>query len=322
MLVERKALLPVSPEEAFALITQPERLRRWQAVSARVDLRAGGQYRWTIVPGHVALGTFTEIEPGKRVIFGWGWEGSPELAPDASTVTITLEPVAGATLVQLVHSGLTDEQAASHLEGWTHYFERLERAATTGDAGPDEWMAAPAELNQLTSAEATLAVLQQVLRGIDAADLDKQTPCEKFTVGQLADHLLGSLGFLGVIAGIEVSDDVSRELEDRIAFVAQQVTEAWRARGLQGSVQAGPGEMPAAVAASIMSLEFLIHAWDFAIATGQSLTVSDELTSYVLGLAEQVVPGQRAGGSFAEPVAAGPDADVLQRLVAFSGRAA
>ena len=36
------ALLPVSPDEAFALITEPERLRRWQTVSAYVDLRAGG----------------------------------------------------------------------------------------------------------------------------------------------------------------------------------------------------------------------------------------------------------------------------------------
>ena len=38
----KTAVLPVPPDEAFALITQPERLRRWQTVSAYVDLRAGG----------------------------------------------------------------------------------------------------------------------------------------------------------------------------------------------------------------------------------------------------------------------------------------
>ena len=43
--------LPVSPDEAFALITEPERLRRWKAVSARVDLQAGGAYRFTVTPG-------------------------------------------------------------------------------------------------------------------------------------------------------------------------------------------------------------------------------------------------------------------------------
>ena len=36
------AELPVSPDEAFALVTEPERLRRWKTVSATVDLRAGG----------------------------------------------------------------------------------------------------------------------------------------------------------------------------------------------------------------------------------------------------------------------------------------
>src|SRR5664280_2329007 len=174
MLAEKTVLLPVSTDEAFALITEPDRLRRWKTVSARVDLRAGGTYRWTVVPGHVATGTFTEIEPGRRIVFGWGWEGSPDLGPDASTVTITLKPVESGTLVRLVHDGLTDEQVASHLEGWNHFFARLERAASNGDAGPDEWAAAPADLNPLTSAPATLAVCQDVLRRNDEGDLGGQ----------------------------------------------------------------------------------------------------------------------------------------------------
>ena len=85
----------------------------------------------------------------------------------------------------LVHESLPEDHADSVLEGWTHFFERLERAAVTGEAGPDEWAAAPAELNPLTSANATLAVLQQVLRGIGEEDLSISTPCTEFTVGQL-----------------------------------------------------------------------------------------------------------------------------------------
>ena len=64
------ALLPVSPDEAFALITDPERIRRWQTVSAYVDLRAGGSYRWVITPGFTAAGTYQEVEPGTRIVFG------------------------------------------------------------------------------------------------------------------------------------------------------------------------------------------------------------------------------------------------------------
>lgn len=333
MLAEKTALLPISTDEAFALITEPDRLRRWKTVSARVDLRAGGEYRFTVVPGHIAAGTYTEVDPGKRIVFGWGWEGSPDLGPDTSTVTITVEPVEGGTLVRLVHDGLTEEQAASHLEGWNHFFERLELAATTGDAGPDEWAAAPAELNPLTCADATLAVCQQVLRSVSDDDLEKSTPCEDFTVSKLVDHLVGSMVGLGAMAGADVAPSSSGSaesgtveagtVESHVAFVAPQALEAWNKRGLEGTVKFGEGDMPAALAANIFSLEFLIHAWDFAAATGQKVTVSDVVTHYVLELAQQVIsPQSRDGGSFAAAIDVGPDAHILERLIAFSGRVA
>lgn len=323
MLAEKTVLLPVSTDEAFALITQPDRLRRWKTVSARVDLRAGGQYRWTVVPGHVAAGTFIEIEPGRRIVFGWGWEGAPDLVPDASTVTITLEPAEGGTLVRLVHDGLTDEQVVTHLEGWNHFLARLERVASTGDAGPDEWGASPADLNQLTSADATLAVCQNVLRGIAEGDLDRPTPCSEFSIGQLVDHLIGSLVTLGGMTGAVVTPAATGTAESRVAYTAQQALEAWQRRGLEGTVKRGERDMPADLAAGILSLELLIHAWDFAVASGQEVTVSDEVSSYVLELAQQVIsPQARDGGSFADAVEVGPDVDILNRLIAFAGRSA
>jgi uncharacterized protein (TIGR03086 family) len=323
MFVEKTVLLPVSTDEAFALITEPDRLRRWKTVSARVDLRAGGKYRWTVVPGHVATGTFVEVDPGRRIVFGWGWEGATDLGPDASTVTITVEPAEGGTLVRLVHDDLTDEQAASHLRGWNHFFERLQRVASTGDAGPDEWAAVPADLNQLTSADATLAVCQNVLRAIGEDDLNRNTPCSEFTVGQLADHLIGSLVGLGSMAGAIVTPAETGAVESRVAFAAQQTLEAWQQHGLEGTVKRGEQDMPAGLAANILSLELLIHAWDFAVATGQQVTVSDEVSHYVLELARQIIsPQARQGGSFADAVDLGPDADILNRLIAFTGRTA
>ena len=322
MPVEKTALLPVSADDAFALLTEPDRLRRWQTVSARVDLRAGGTYRWTVVPGHAAAGTYLEVEPGRRVVFGWGWEGSADLGPDASTVTVTLEPTQEGTLVRLVHTGLDDEQAAVHAEGWGHYLERLQRAAVTGDAGPDEWAAVPGDLDRLTSADATLAVLQHVLRDVDASRLDASTPCSEYDVAALRDHLLESLVALGAMAGREVERATAGDLESQVAFVAQQTLEAWHTRGLDGTVRSGDNEMPASLGAGILSLELLIHAWDFAAATGQKVQVADELAAFVLGLGEEIIsPQARAGGAFAEPVEVSGDAAALDRLVAFSGRA-
>jgi uncharacterized protein (TIGR03086 family) len=321
MTIEKTALLPVSADEAFALITQPDRLRRWLAVSARVDLRAGGEFRWTLTPKAVLSGTVTEVDPGRRIVLGFGWEQSAE--PRTDTVTITIEPVEGGTLVRLVHEGLPEDHVKDTLEGWTHFFERLERAAVSGDAGPDEWAAAPADLNPLTSANATLAVLQHVLRGVGEDDLSTSTPCTEFTVGQLEAHLLGSLSSLTSLAGSTLVPASAGDLESRIADAAQQAVETWMGRGLEGTVQAGPQELPATIAASILSVEFLVHAWDFASATGQKVGVSDEVATYVLGLAEQIVtPELRERAGFDPAIAISGDAPALDRLVAFSGRAA
>jgi uncharacterized protein (TIGR03086 family) len=317
---EKSVVVPLNADDTFALITEPDRLRRWQVITARVDLRAGGDYRWTIVPGHSAGGTITEVEPGKRVVFTWGWEGSVDLPPGSSTVIITLEPAADGTRVRLVHEGLTDEQAASHGEGWNHYLGRLVRAATDGDAGADDW-AALAEFDPLTSAEATLAACQLVLRGIPEADYHRPTPCTEFDLTQLVDHLMGSITGLGAAAGAQFGEDDGTTLEFRVATAAQAALEAWNARGVDGEIKVGPQEMPAGAALGILSLEFLVHAWDFARATGQQVAVSDALGQYVLGVAGQIIrPELRAVVGFADPLEAGPDAGLLDRLIAFTGR--
>jgi uncharacterized protein (TIGR03086 family) len=309
--------LPVSPDEAFALVTQPERLRRWQTVSAYVDLRAGGEYRWTVTPGHHAHGTFREVEPGKRVVFGWGWDGNPDLPKDASTVTITIDPVEGGSQVTLTHEGLTAEQAAMHAEGWHHYLARLETAAATGDAGQDEWAWAPENLDPFVAADATLAVLQPILRALTAEDRPKQTPCTDFTCHELAEHLFGSLTQLGAMAGATVTVPEVGSLEDKVSVMADQALTAWR--GYDGETVVGGG-LPAYVAQMIFSIEFLLHAWDFAQASGQTVKVSDEVVAWVAGNAKPIIDGGRERGSFGPEVAAAEGASVLDAFAAFAGR--
>lgn len=321
MNIEKTALLPVSADGAFALIAEPDRLRRWLAVSARLDLRVGGEFRWTLTPMAVATGTIVEVDPGKRLVLAFAFDTLETERTDI--MTITLEPTDGGTLVRLVHADLPEDQGDGVREGWTHFFERLERAAVTGDAGPDEWAAAPAELTVLTSAHATLAVLQNVLRYLDESVLTCPTPCTDFTVGQLETHLLGSNTSLAGLAGSALAPSSSGRLESRIADAAGEAVEAWMKRGLHGSVQAGPQQMPAATAAGILSVEFLVHAWDFASATGRKMALSEEVASYVLELAEQIITpelGDAAG--FAPAIPTSRKAAALDRLVAFSGRAA
>jgi uncharacterized protein (TIGR03086 family) len=320
MSFNKTVFLPVDPDTAFALITEPERLRRWKTVAARVDLRVGGDYRWTITPGHAAMGTFTEVEPGKRVVYTWGWEGDGQLPPGASTVTVNLEAVDGGTTVQLIHEGLTGEQEASHAEGWNHFLERLVLLATTGDAGPDEWSAAPDPIDELASAEAALAVAQRVLRGLKDLDMDARTPCEDFTVDGLLDHLYGSIASIGKALGVTAPPRPTASPEVRIAEAAQITLEAFRARGLEGSLDMGFAELPATLVANILNLELLVHAWDFATATGQELAVSRVLSDYVLGLARNTISPQMRGASFAEETLVDESAASMERLIAFTGR--
>ncbi|HVB91551.1 MAG TPA: TIGR03086 family metal-binding protein [Acidimicrobiales bacterium] len=322
MTIEKSVLVPRDADQTFALLTEPERLRRWQGISARVDLRAGGEYRWTVVPGVNAGGTFVEIEPGRRLVFTWGWEGNDALPPGASTVTITMEPAEGGTMVRLVHEGLTGDQESGHLKGWSHYAERLAAAARDGDAGMDQWMQRSAEeLDQLSAAEASLALCQHVLRHMDPAAGSAQTPCAKFDVDQLVEHLTGSIVTLGAAVGVTVMPASGSSREARLADTAQPVLEGWHRRGLDGTVKLVGGELPAEIGSRILSMEFLVHAWDFAQATGQDLPANEALSGYVLGLAHGLIASQmRDGDLFADEVVPGPQADAITRLAAFTGR--
>ena len=322
MNAETSVIVPLDPESTFALLTDPERLRRWQAVTARIELRAGGEFRWTIVPGHTAAGTITEIEPGRRLVFSFGWEASEDLPPGASSVTITLEPTEGGTSVHLVHSGLTAEQAAGHLQGWEHYGERLAAAAEHGDAGPDDWATAT-PTDQLTAAEACLAACQLVLRHLGPGDATAQTPCVKFTVDDLVEHLVGSLVSLGTAAGAryETASAEGASAEVKVADAGQATLEAWRRRGSEGEVPLGTSQVPASVALDIILVELLVHAWDFAQASGQKVSADEALSAYVLERSRSLIaPHMRDGDNFAAECDAGPDADNLSRLAAFTGR--
>jgi uncharacterized protein (TIGR03086 family) len=315
------ALLPVSPDEAFALITDPERLRRWQAVSAYVDLRAGGDFRWTVTPGNIAAGTFREIDPGRRLVLGFGWQGRDAVPPDTSMVTVVIEPTPEGSKVTLTHAGLDEEQEKSHAEGWDHYFERLQKFVTTGNAGPDAWAYAPQNLTPVVAAEAVLAVIQPVLRALTDEDKPKPTPCSEFTAHQVAVHLLDTLPRIGAMTGATVQNPEVGSLENKVSVMAGQAIDGWHTVDLTGAIS-GPGghEMPATVAASVLPLEMLLHTWDLAQSSGQAIHISDEVVTYLRTLADDVIPGGRAGGNFGPEVEAPADATPLEELAAFAGR--
>lgn len=183
--------------------------------------------------------------------------------------------------------------------------------------GPD---APPTD--ELASAEASLRVLERAVHGIAADDLTKQTLCREFDVAGLTDHLINSITQIGKAPGAEIpARDSADSVERQIVAAARPALDAWHRRGLGGSVPFGPREAPAGYLAGIFSLEFLVHAWDYAVTTGRPISASDTLSEYVMGLAQRVItPDTRGSAGFDDPVEVPADASALDRLVAFTGR--
>jgi uncharacterized protein (TIGR03086 family) len=176
--------------------------------------------------------------------------------------------------------------------------------------------------DELRSAEDTLGVLQNVLHTIAADDLSRQTPCTEFDVSQLTGHLLRSITAIGGMAGAEIPGrDESDSVERQVVAAARPALDAWHRRGLDGTVPFGTGEMPAKGACAILSLEFLVHAWDYAVAMGHNTNAPEPLSEYVLGLAHNIIrPELRGSAGFDEPVDVPADASALDQLIAFTGR--
>ena len=176
--------------------------------------------------------------------------------------------------------------------------------------------------DELDSAEASLRVLQQVLHSIAADDMSCQTPCTEFNVAQLTDHLLNSITVIGGAADAELPPrDETDSVERQIIAAARPTVDAWHRHGLHGMVMVGPNEAPAAVMVGVLSIEFLVHAWDYAVATGRDVDAPDSLAEYVLGLARQIItPEGRSHVGFHQPVDLPADASALDRLIAFTGR--
>jgi len=134
-----ETVIAAQPETVFAFFTEPELYTRWMGARARLDPRPGGTYAVDINQVALARGTFLEVIPHSRVVFTFGWEGDDQpLGPGASTVEVTLTPIAAGTHVRLVHRGLrVSEVRDQHREGWQLYLGRLGVSISGGDPGPD-----------------------------------------------------------------------------------------------------------------------------------------------------------------------------------------
>jgi uncharacterized protein YndB with AHSA1/START domain len=128
--IEITQRIEASPEIVFAYLTDSQRFVRWMGVGAELDARPGGHYRIDVDGVHIASGAYEIIDPPRRLVMSWGWEGHPTVPPGSTTVEITLTSDRGATLLKLRHLGLPgDGERRTHTEGWLQYSSQLAAAA-------------------------------------------------------------------------------------------------------------------------------------------------------------------------------------------------
>lgn len=137
--IEIERFYPTSPEKLYDFFTEPEHLKRWwgprgtRCLEPELDLRPGGAYRLPIVNDeggrHTPRGQFVEVNPKKRLVFTFVWEGETGELGQESLVSVEFLPADGGALLRLRHERLaSDDAAANHRQGWTSSFDCLEDA--------------------------------------------------------------------------------------------------------------------------------------------------------------------------------------------------
>ena len=92
MEIEREIVLPVSPDEAWEALTEPEQLEGWFANEVELDARPGGAgvFRWD--DGDVRHAVVEAVEQTERLVLRWDDDGVVELTldehPDGTRVRV------------------------------------------------------------------------------------------------------------------------------------------------------------------------------------------------------------------------------------------
>jgi uncharacterized protein (TIGR03086 family) len=177
--------------------------------------------------------------------------------------------------------------------------------------------------------------MQILVDGVRPDQWDGPTPCSDWDVRTLLNHVVfGNRTFTAIVSGEPPPpQEQIRTMRDQDQL-GDDPAAAWRASGtgllaafdvpgVLGRTFASPlGEMPGAGLARLRITETLVHGWDLARATGQSVPFGESLAQGTLDVTlRQLPPGAaRSTFPFAAEQLAPDDAPAIDRLAAHLGR--
>ena len=106
--VQQTIVLPLTPDELWAVLTDPAELESWFGATVDWDLTPGGLARFQDDDGTEHLGVVETVRPAEELGFRWWTPGE-----DASEVRYTLEEVPDGTRLTVVEQEVPAEPQAS-----------------------------------------------------------------------------------------------------------------------------------------------------------------------------------------------------------------
>jgi uncharacterized protein (TIGR03086 family) len=166
----------------------------------------------------------------------------------------------------------------------------------------------------------TYDVVREPVAHVHDALIDRPTPCEQWTVGDLVAHLIGAIDMFAAAAGAPVVDDrVADSPVDRFDAAVRRNLGAWSSvTDMQATLHLPFGDFPAHLTAGMNQMDTLVHGWDLAASLGLPFALPDELAEVGLQTGRISVPPSR-GYAFGAELA--PHSERTgDRLLAFTGR--
>lgn len=165
---------------------------------------------------------------------------------------------------------------------------------------------------------------QAIVGGIDASMMDRPTPCAKWKVREILNHVMGDFKFLeGALTGEPVPDAPTPGGMPDKDLVGEDAAASHMEGGRRvlNALRQPGNEERAGMALSAITSDFIVHAWDLAQATGQGQKHFDpELAEHALAFVKQGITPDNRGVAFGPPVDVPDAAPAMDRLVGYLGR--
>ncbi len=158
--------------------------------------------------------------------------------------------------------------------------------------------------------------------------LEWPTPCERYTVGDLLDHVGGSAQAFRAaavkqpLAGAAAGDvaNLGDDWRSRIPADLRALAEAWRApEAWTGMTAAGGVDLPGDVAGIVALDELVLHGWDLAKALGRPAGYDGPGLEAVWQMVNQFREGD-VEGLYGPEVPVPDDAPLFDRILGRAGR--